>query len=103
MHAKRVFRIAGLSFLPMVLTAASGGQGQSQHPLVDKLAAKVVQKYQSSSCEQLRMEKATKQAPSPQEQKIIEFLKGDAQTRTIFINQVAAPIANKMFECGMIP
>jgi hypothetical protein len=23
--------------------------------------------------------------------------------RTLFINKVAAPIANKMFECGMIP
>jgi hypothetical protein len=103
MQAKQVFRVVGLSFLPLVLTVASGGQGQSQHPLVDKLAAKVVQKYQSSSCQQLQMEKAAKQPPSPQEQKIIEFLKGDAQTRTIFINQVAAPIANKMFECGMIP
>jgi hypothetical protein len=23
--------------------------------------------------------------------------------RTIFINKIAAPVANKMFECGMIP
>jgi len=30
-------------------------------------------------------------------------LKTDPQMRTVFINKVAAPIANKMFECGLIP
>jgi hypothetical protein len=27
----------------------------------------------------------------------------DPRRRTAFINQVAAPIANKLFECGVIP
>jgi hypothetical protein len=27
----------------------------------------------------------------------------DPQIRAAFIDRVAAPIANKMFECGMIP
>jgi hypothetical protein len=27
----------------------------------------------------------------------------DPQMRTEFLNRVAAPIANKLFECGMIP
>jgi hypothetical protein len=40
---------------------------------------------------------------SPEEQRIIGLLKNDAQMRTAFIDKVAAPIANKMFECGMIP
>ena len=40
---------------------------------------------------------------SPEEQRVIGLLKNDPQMRTAFINQVAAPIANKMFECGMIP
>jgi hypothetical protein len=31
------------------------------------------------------------------------MLRTDPQMRTAFINQVAAPIANKMFECGMVP
>jgi hypothetical protein len=35
--------------------------------------------------------------------KAIAFLKSNPQMRNIFINKVAAPIANKMFECGMIP
>jgi hypothetical protein len=37
------------------------------------------------------------------EQKALEMLKSDPQMRSAFINKVAAPIANKMFECGMIP
>jgi hypothetical protein len=31
------------------------------------------------------------------------MLRGDPQMRAAFINRVAGPIANKMFECGMIP
>ena len=37
------------------------------------------------------------------EQKALEMLKSDPQMRQAFISKVAAPIANKMFECGMIP
>jgi hypothetical protein len=38
-----------------------------------------------------------------EEQRVIGLLQSDPQMRTAFINKVAAPIANKMFECGMIP
>jgi hypothetical protein len=42
--------------------------------------------------------------PKPaMEQEIIDKLRGNPQMRTAFINRIAAPIANKMFECGMIP
>ena len=30
------------------------------------------------------------------------MLRNDPQMAATFINQVAAPIANKMFQCGMI-
>jgi hypothetical protein len=33
----------------------------------------------------------------------VEMLHNDPQMRQAFINQVAPPIANKVFECGMIP
>ena len=89
---------------PLALTLASGTYAQDQYPILDKVAAKVVQKYTSSTCEQLWQKKeAPRQPPSPQEQKAIQFLKTDPQMRTVFINKVAAPIANKMFECGLIP
>jgi hypothetical protein len=37
------------------------------------------------------------------EQEAVNFLRNDPQMRRMFIDRVAAPIANKMFECGMIP
>jgi hypothetical protein len=83
--------------------AATGAQGPNQHPLIDMLAQKIVQKYQSTPCAELKMKKAEKAPPTPQEQKIIQYLKSDPQSRREFIDKVAAPIANKMFDCGMIP
>ncbi len=72
-----------------------------QHPVLDAIASKVIQKYQQSSCEQLWKQKT--EPKTPQEQKAIAQLRNDPQIRTEFINKVAAPIANKMFECGLIP
>ena len=37
------------------------------------------------------------------EEKAVEMLRKDPQMRTEFLNRVADPIANKTFECGMIP
>ena len=78
-------------------------EGQDQYPILDQVANKVIQKYQNSTCEQLWLKKSQKAPPSAEEQKVLAFLKSDPQMRTVFINKVAAPIANKMFECGMIP
>lgn len=75
-----------------------------QYPIMEKVADKIVDKYQHSSCEQLKEEKTKpKEPPSAQEQKVVELLKSDPQMRKAFIDRIAAPIANKMFECGMIP
>ena len=73
--------------------------------MMDMVANKVVQKYQQSTCEQLWQQK--RQKPTGQkaqmEQRAIQALRNDPQLREAFINKVAAPIANKMFQCGMIP
>jgi len=79
----------------------TAGIAYAQYPILDMVAGKVVQKYQNASCEQLWEKKGAPK--SPEEQRVIGLLKNDPQMRTAFINQVAAPIANKMFECGMIP
>jgi hypothetical protein len=72
-----------------------------QFPMLDNIANRVVQKYQSSSCEQLLQKKS--EPKSPEEQRIMGLLKKDPAMRAEFINRVAGPIVNKMFECGMIP
>jgi hypothetical protein len=75
----------------------------AQYPVVDAIANKIIQKYQTSTCEQLWVKKEEKAPPSAAEQRAIAILKSDPQMRTEFINKIAAPVANKMFECGMIP
>jgi hypothetical protein len=84
-----------------VVACVTAGIAYAQYPILDAVAGKVVQKYQSASCEQLWEKKG--QPKSPEEQRVIGLLKSDPQMRTAFIDKVAAPIANKMFECGMIP
>ena len=75
-----------------------------QYPIMDMIADKIIQKYQTSTCEQLWQQKAQpKKKPSAQEQEMITLLRNDPQMRAAFINKIAPPIANKMFDCGMIP
>ena len=38
---------------------------------MDKVADKIIQKYQTSTCEQLYLSKAQEQPPSPEEQKAV--------------------------------
>jgi hypothetical protein len=76
---------------------------QGQYPIVDQVAAKVIAKYQGATCEQLWEQKAAHAPPSPEEQRAIGLLKSDPQMRAVFINKIAPPMANKMFDCGMVP
>jgi hypothetical protein len=87
--------------LTAVALCAAAGIAYAQYPILDAVADRVVQKYQSSSCEQLWQKRS--EPKSMEEQRVIGLLQSDPQMRTTFINKVAAPIANKMFECGMIP
>jgi hypothetical protein len=73
----------------------------SQYPMLDMVAQKVIQRYESSTCEQLW--EARGKPKTPEQQNMIQILQSDPQMRTAFLNEVAAPIANKMFTCGMIP
>ena len=87
----------------VVLVASLGfaGLALADFPLMNMVADKVIQKYQTSTCEQLWAQK--QQPKSEQEQKVMGLLKSDPQLRSAFLNKVAGPISNKMFECGMIP
>jgi hypothetical protein len=89
----------------MVLIASlvffSGIAFAQSYPILDGVADKVIQKYQTSTCAELWMDKSK---PKPElEERLVQLLRTDPQARQYFINKVAAPIANKMFECGMIP
>ena len=90
-------------FASPALATSSSAEPQ-QYPIMDKIADKLIAKYQTASCEQLWMDKSKKATPKTQEQQeAIQILRDDAQMRAAFLAKVAPPIANKMFECGMIP
>jgi hypothetical protein len=46
---------------------------------------------------------AKRTAQRKKEKLALEFLRGDTEARMAFIDKIAAPVANKMFECGMFP
>ena len=88
-------------YLFVALFLLFAGAADAQYPVLDMIAQKVIQKYQQSTCEQLWQQK--NEPKPPMEQEVIQKLRSDPQMSTEFINRVAAPIANKMFQCGMIP
>ncbi|MBV8113400.1 MAG: hypothetical protein JO300_01575 [Silvibacterium sp.] len=104
-HAGRIVRIAAVSLFVIAIggnhATTGAAQAPGQHPMLDQVANKVIQKYQSSSCQQLAQQK--QEPPSPEKVKVVQFLKTDPQLRTEFINKIAGPIANKLFDCGFIP
>ena len=105
---KRRFSLIGaialcsLGVLAITLLHPTGAQAQ-QYPVMNDVANKIIQKYQNSSCEQLWVQKSTHAPPTMEEQRVIGFLRSDPQMRAAFIGMIAPPIANKMFDCGMIP
>ena len=102
---KRLLVLALIPALWLVSGTPQAQQPQQQYPLADMLAQKIIDKYTNSTCVQLAEQKSEKPTgeKAAMEQRVIAALKADPQMRAYFINKIAAPIANKMFECGMIP
>jgi hypothetical protein len=81
----------------VILAGAVAAQGV----LVDAAADKVIKKYEAASCDQLKALKA--EPPSEKEKIALDLLKADPKARVAFVDKIAAPVLNKMFECNMIP
>jgi hypothetical protein len=81
----------------LIVAGAVAAQGM----LLDFAADKVVTKFQTTSCEELKLQKGKPE--SEKEKMAVDFLRNDAQARKAFFDKIAAPVLNKMFECGMIP
>ncbi len=90
-----------VSIAAMVVALLCVGIAGAQSPILDMITGKVVQRYQQSTCEQLWEQRG--KPKTAREQEIIQMLRGDPQLRAQFIDKIAASVANKMFECGMIP
>ncbi len=77
------------------------GGALAQGMLLDYAADKVIKKFTTSSCDELKAMKG--EPPSEKEKMAIDFLHGDAQARKDFIDKIAPVVMNKLFECGLIP
>jgi hypothetical protein len=77
------------------------GAVAAQGILVDDAANKVIKKYQAASCDQLKAQKS--EPPTEKEKIALELLRDDPKARVAFVDKIAAPVLNKMFECDMIP
>jgi hypothetical protein len=94
-----------IALLMFIAAFPTGSAQESEYPMMEKVAQKVIEKYQKSSCEDLKAQK--EKPPDPQQaamkQKVAGALKNDPKMREQFLNKVAGLIANKLFECGMVP
>jgi len=87
----------------LVIALLYVGIANAQHPILDAIANRVVQKYQTSSCEQLWQQKAQKKPPTQQEKEAMQMLRNDPQMRHEFVGIVADTVVDKLIQCGMIP
>jgi hypothetical protein len=101
---RRFFTVA-LLMASVLFCLSIASADEERYPIMERLAQKVIQKYETSSCQMLEMQKAHPPTGKKAaiEARAVEILRSDPQMRTEFINRVAPPIANKLFECGMIP
>lgn len=83
----------------------------SQEALVDTVANLAIDKFQNASCEELSQMQPSSETSSaassdPQaamKEQAIAILKQNPEVREQFLNKVAPAIANKMFDCNIIP
>jgi hypothetical protein len=77
------------------------GAVAAQDLLVDAAADKVIRKFEAATCDQLKAQK--NEPPSEREKIALDLLRDDPKARVAFIDKIAAPVLNKMFECSIIP
>ena len=89
----------GAAVFVSIMIAA--GVVAAQGMLVDAAADKVIKKFEAATCDQLKAQKG--EPPSEKEKIALDLLRDDPKARVAFIDKIAAPVLNKMFECSIIP
>jgi hypothetical protein len=98
---RRKNMIARSMTLIAVLVLFAGFACAQDYPILNMVADRVIEKYRSASCEQVWQDK--EKPKGEMEKNLIHMLKENPQMRQVFIDKVAATVANKMFECGLVP
>lgn len=97
--------------MPIVILGSACDSFASKEALLDKAANFVIAKYQNASCEEVAQMQPQSDPNAQSEEgldtaaqaKAMEILQNNPELREEFINRVAGPIANRMFECDLIP
>jgi hypothetical protein len=92
-------RSIGTAVFASVLVVA--GAVAAQGVFVDAAADRVIKKFEAATCDQLKAQK--NEPPSEKEKIALDLLRDDPKARVAFIDKIAAPVLNKMFECDIIP
>jgi hypothetical protein len=87
--------------LIVVLFLFAGAAAAQDYPLLNMVADRVIEKYRSATCEQVWQDK--EKPKGEMEKNLIKMLHDNPQMRQVFIDKVSATVANKMFECGLVP
>ena len=87
--------------LVVVLFLFAGAAVAQEYPMLNMVADRVNEKYRSATCEQVWQDK--EKPKGEMEKNLIRMLQENPQMRQVFIDKVAATVANKMFECGLVP
>ena len=94
-------KIRWMASLGVAAVLAVATPVRAEYPVVGQVAKRVIERYQKSSCEQLWAARGERRGS--QEKRVLDLINDDPQLRQSFFNQIAAPVMNKMFICGMIP
>jgi hypothetical protein len=92
-------RLIGTAVFASVMVVA--GATAAQGVLVDAAADKVIKKFEAATCDELKAQR--NEPPSEKEKIALDLLRDDPKARVAFIDKIAAPVLNKMFECSIIP
>lgn len=100
-----------VSLLSIVVSGVSSSPGQAeltitQQRLVDSASQIIVEQVEESSCEEFytfleQQEQSRGQYPRLR-QRLIQAAENNPEIREEFVRQIAAPVVNKMFDCGLI-
>ena len=93
--------IARSMTLIAVLVLFAGFACAQDYPILNMVADRVIDKYRNATCEQVWQDK--EKPKGEMEKSLIQMLSENPQMRQVFIDKVAATVANKMFECGLVP
>ncbi|MET0166705.1 MAG: hypothetical protein ABW318_17080 [Vicinamibacterales bacterium] len=85
----------------IALVVVVGAGWAMRGKVVDLAADEVIKKFQGATCEQLKAQKD--EPPTMMKKAAISMLRDEPQVRVTFIDKIAAPVLNKMIECGMAP